>query len=790
MARQYLDFEIKHQTIRRTDDLEVVGGSKGYLWARFTFCEDWAEEKIKYAIFTAGMRAFPMLIEDGICEIPWEVLQLTRFYVGVAGGELIVSAPARIDVTAGITDVWSPDLDPTPTLFYAIMKKLSGLEVITEEQITAAVKSYLEGQELVTKDKLDAAMEDIAVPGVDLTGYATEEYVDKAIENIDIPDTDLTGYATEKYVDDAIGNIDIPGTDLTGYATEEYVRKKVAEAQIEGSEVDLSDYATKEFVEAVTGGDVTPLDIQGVNWLNWFDYSDHINNYEAGKGIDSVDGSEYELAGQYLFPKIPLRGGKTYTMSGSMRVCVLYNGEDGSYISTIRGSATTQPVTFTVSDEYSEVYIRFCHNNTTYIKDTFMIVEGEILPNSFVPHEAVIPWLNISDKRIDGTQLADGSVDGTKLKTESVDGNKIINKTLSTSKLSAYLGSENLYNSALADRSLWHDANGTAPGSLSGYFASPLIPVTPGRKYYVYGAMDTATKASQYAVQTVYSAYEVNSEGVYTKISFAEDENTGKAIVYTAGPDAKYLAFNARDLYINIFAVSEKFHAYCPPYVAQLVNTQNVVQGHYAGGTLVALGDSITRGCSNGETLEDGTVLANGGQIPKPYANYAAELLGMYCKNFGVDGATIKTVLARINSTEYMAGLKAQPDIITVKIGTNDMAQVPLGTIDDVYDAANVTYYSGLKEIARLLSEGFPGSAIVFITPLRANDNARAYVKAMEEVAALYDLPCMQMHKVMRYMQQKEDGSYYINDFYNGLHPNQAAHLRMGRALAGFLQSV
>lgn len=436
------------------------------------------------------------------------------------------------------------------------------------------------------------------------------------------------------------------------------------------------------------------------------------------------------------------------------------------------------------------VYLRFCHNNTEYIKDTFMIVEGETLPNSFVPHEAVLPWLSITDKIIHGDQLVDASVDGRKIKDGSVNGEKIKDASMRADKLTAFGGSLNLYNSTLADRSLWHDTKGTHPSSLQGYFASPLIPITPGHRYYVYAAMDTATKSSGYAIQTVYNAYEVNFEGIYSKITLENDPNSGKAIVYTASESTKYLAFNARDSYIDKFVVSEKFHAYCPPYIAQLNDTTNTVQGHYAGGTLVALGDSITRGCSNGETLEDGTVLANGGQIPEPYANYAATLLGMYCKNFGVDGATVKTVLARINSTDYMAGLKGQPDIITVKIGTNDMAQVPLGTIDDAYDAANATYYSGLKEIARLLSERFSESAIVFITPLRANDNARDYVEAMGEVAALFDIPCMPMHKVLRYMQQDSSGSFYINDHYNGLHPNQAAHHRMGRALAGFLQSV
>ena len=43
-------------------------------------------------------------------------------------------------------------------------------------------------------------------------------------------DIDLSDYATEQYVDNAIANIVIPETDLTGLATEDYVSRKITEA--------------------------------------------------------------------------------------------------------------------------------------------------------------------------------------------------------------------------------------------------------------------------------------------------------------------------------------------------------------------------------------------------------------------------------------------------------------------------------------------------------------------------------------------------------------------------------
>lgn len=58
------------------------------------------------------------------------------------------------------------------------------------------------------------------------------EWIKQAAANADgaSGDIDLSDYATEQYVDNAIANIVIPETDLTGLATETYVGEKIAEA--------------------------------------------------------------------------------------------------------------------------------------------------------------------------------------------------------------------------------------------------------------------------------------------------------------------------------------------------------------------------------------------------------------------------------------------------------------------------------------------------------------------------------------------------------------------------------
>ena len=68
-------------------------------------------------------------------------------------------------------------------------------------------------------------------------------------------DIDLSDYATEQYVDIAISNIIFPEPDLTGYATEDFVKSEIA--NIEFPETDLSAYATKiEVAEAIAALDI------------------------------------------------------------------------------------------------------------------------------------------------------------------------------------------------------------------------------------------------------------------------------------------------------------------------------------------------------------------------------------------------------------------------------------------------------------------------------------------------------------------------------------------------------
>ena len=115
MKKQYLEFEIKHQKIKRNDKFHVVGGSQRYLHARFVFCDDWEGEEA-YAVFSGGGKSYRQKIADGECVVPWEVLCVKQFFVGCEAGDRITSDAAKVDVRPSGAPDADPSREPSQTL--------------------------------------------------------------------------------------------------------------------------------------------------------------------------------------------------------------------------------------------------------------------------------------------------------------------------------------------------------------------------------------------------------------------------------------------------------------------------------------------------------------------------------------------------------------------------------------------------------------------------------------------------------------------------------------------------
>lgn len=133
MAKQYLDFKITHQQIERLDDFYVVGGSRGYLHAKFCFCDDWSGETIT-AVFSGGGKNYSQILVNGECEVPWEVLRCPKFYVSCFGGSLITanSVCVKVDMSHCPLDT-DPSIAPTPSAYEQIVEAAESAKGFAED---------------------------------------------------------------------------------------------------------------------------------------------------------------------------------------------------------------------------------------------------------------------------------------------------------------------------------------------------------------------------------------------------------------------------------------------------------------------------------------------------------------------------------------------------------------------------------------------------------------------------------------------------------------------------------
>lgn len=126
-----------------------------------------------------------------------------------------------------------------------------------EERLTALEENAVP-EELVRDAVEDYLAENPFEAGATAEEKAQIEANSAAIKELQEKEVDLTGYATEEYVNSAIGNIEIPTPDLTGYATEQFVTDAIGAIEI--PEVDLTAYYNKEEINAIMGSYITDID--------------------------------------------------------------------------------------------------------------------------------------------------------------------------------------------------------------------------------------------------------------------------------------------------------------------------------------------------------------------------------------------------------------------------------------------------------------------------------------------------------------------------------------------------
>lgn len=114
-----LEFEVKNQKIKRTDNSEVVADSKNYLKAHFTLSDEWVGDIT--AIFGYGNDYYSVLLENGGCIVPWEVIKPYGFSVSVVCGDRITADCTIVKVEkSGYVEGETPQ-PPTPDIYEQIL---------------------------------------------------------------------------------------------------------------------------------------------------------------------------------------------------------------------------------------------------------------------------------------------------------------------------------------------------------------------------------------------------------------------------------------------------------------------------------------------------------------------------------------------------------------------------------------------------------------------------------------------------------------------------------------------
>lgn len=117
-------------------------------------------------------------------------------------------------------------------------------DIITTERLNKIEDALYEINENIPTDMSDFNNDAGYLTKQSLEGYATEAYVNDAIDVIKMPD--LSDYATTTYVNTAIISLGSNlNSNLNNYATKDYVDGAIAGIEINGGDVNLGNYVTK-----------------------------------------------------------------------------------------------------------------------------------------------------------------------------------------------------------------------------------------------------------------------------------------------------------------------------------------------------------------------------------------------------------------------------------------------------------------------------------------------------------------------------------------------------------------
>lgn len=139
-------FEIKNQIIKRHDDNRVVADSKNYLFAHFSFSEDWVGTKTAIFKHENDTAKEQLLDESGSCVIPSECIKRGELSVSCFCGDLITANKAYVNIEeSGLENGTTPQ-PPTEDIYDQILKIAESAEEKAESVVERANRGEFNGE--------------------------------------------------------------------------------------------------------------------------------------------------------------------------------------------------------------------------------------------------------------------------------------------------------------------------------------------------------------------------------------------------------------------------------------------------------------------------------------------------------------------------------------------------------------------------------------------------------------------------------------------------------------------
>lgn len=528
---------------------------------------------------------------------------------------------------------------------------------------------------------------------------------------------------------------------------------------------------------------IEPVQIEGAVVENF--YNVETADIVEGKFLYVTNG-KLTSNDSYMYFKVRLFSGKKYrtNIKNIYSVVVFDNGEVGGTPIYIKSVGSTQEITIPEVgldekplDKIVAVYISCTKTEYDRVSGNFIIVEGDNLPTGDELYRISFPWLSIPKEEEEENEFV--------ISPYAIDENKL------KQKMPPYLFDgiecENYFD-------VEYMKNNSTPDS-----TYPLYVHTP----YLY------LPAGTYTISKCYSYTLMSKDGIVGET--VRSGGTNASATFTITEDNPYISFmincvnggtfdigkldgvaiqkgdSATANSSNVYKFNEKF---------DLKGSVNYYPTHWNGKNYVAIGDSITFGYAPEGNSEG---LAKGSRQSVYYSKVVRENLNMELLNVAQSGANVKSALG-LQSTynnQVQQAIDFNADIVTIMLGVNDSGNsttaqhVPLGTIDDVYDTTNVTFYSGLGEIVNQLQTALPNATIILLSSPKnnftVNETKQNYFKAIKDVAEKYDVLFCDLHNGCGF---NINNPVCVSEFIlSDVHPDVKAHKILGKRLTGFIAS-